>query len=324
MLPLTCVRPEETSNFDVLPNELGGEMRNRDLMIFSDQFRATDPAKIADAIRTTGFFAMENAVTPAFLEQIEDDVAQHRFGFNCNEVTGVIAGRQYYLVDMLAISKAFFDYCTDSTVFAISRELLGPQYRLKALRYYETRGGYHMQWHTDNKTDKNFAHIPGIIFITYVSDVADGEFQYISGSNKWSGESGHNDYTDAVVAEKYSKDIVSFKMPRGSMVIYDTYGVHRAKPVMHDETFVRKSLFFQTDASLDDAIRIIVNTAYLDKADDETRMFLGFGMPGDYTTYPQTGLESLPLTRETGKPLVEWVAKNAKKKIKQLISQRAS
>jgi hypothetical protein len=181
-----------------------------------------------------------------------------------------------------------------------------------------------MQWHTDNKTDQGFAHIPGIIFITYVSDVPDGEFQYISGSHRWSSEGGHNDYTDATVAEKYAKDVVSFKMPRGSMIVYDTYGIHRAKPVMHDDNFVRKSLFFQSDAGLENAVRIIVNTAYLDKIDEETKMFLGFGMPGDYATYPLTGLESLPLTRETSKPLIQWAARNAKQKIKRLIEPQAS
>jgi len=34
-----------------------------------------------------------------------------------------------------------------------------------------------MQWHTDNKTDKGFANIPGLIFIFYVSDVEYGQFQ---------------------------------------------------------------------------------------------------------------------------------------------------
>jgi hypothetical protein len=45
-----------------------------------------------------------------------------------------------------------------------------------------------MQWHSDNKTDQHFADQPGIILITYVSDVDDGEFQHISGSHKWSGK----------------------------------------------------------------------------------------------------------------------------------------
>jgi hypothetical protein len=49
--------------------------------------------KIADAIRMTGFFAIERAVTPDFLDKIEADVEQNRFGFNLNQVTGIFAYR---------------------------------------------------------------------------------------------------------------------------------------------------------------------------------------------------------------------------------------
>jgi hypothetical protein len=156
---------------------------------------------------------MEGAVTPDFISRIEADVARNRFGFNRNEITGVVADQQYYLVDMLAVSKAFFDYCTHPVVRGISRQLIGQQYRMSALRYYETLGGHHMQWHTDNKTDEHFADNPGIIFITYVSDVDDGEFQYISGSHKWSGKTAYNDYPDDLIAEQYAAEIVSFKLP---------------------------------------------------------------------------------------------------------------
>jgi hypothetical protein len=287
-------------------------------MIFTDKFLAVDPVKIADALRTSGFFAMEDAVTPDFLDRIEADVARNRFGFNLNQVTGVFCNRQYYLVDMLAVSKAFFEYCTHPAVFAISRQRLGPRFRLQSLRYYETFGKHYMQWHTDNKTDRGFAHIPGLIFIAYVSDVTDGEFQYVSGSQTWSGEKGYNDYPDEFVTDNYGKDIVGFKLPRGSVIIYNTYGIHRAKPVQ-DENFVRKSLFFQVDTELNNAERIIVNTAFVDKLDDETKMFLGFGLPGDYAVFPKTSLRSLPLTRDVGTPLLKWAVRKAKSKLTQLV-----
>ena len=45
-------------------------------------------------------------------------------------------------------------------------------------------------------------------------------------------------------------------------------------------------------------------------------MYLGFGLPGDYAAYPQTGLPSLPLTPDIGIALFKWVGSNAKKKIK--------
>jgi hypothetical protein len=289
-------------------------------MPFTEKFLAVDPAVIVDAIRTTGFFEIEGALNTEFLERIEADVARNRFGFNLNRVTGVFADRQYYLVNMLAVSKAFYDYCTHPAVLAVSRKLLGQRFRLQSLRYYETYGKHHMQWHTDNKTDRGFAHIPGLIFIAYVSDVADGEFQYVRGSHAWSGEKSYNDYPDELVAQQYGKDICSFKLPRGSVVIYNTYGIHRAKPV-GEEAFVRKSLFFQVDAELDNAEKIIVNTAFIERLDDELKMYLGFGLPGDYAEFPQTGLRSLPLTREMAVPLFKWGINNARSKVKGKVKQ---
>ena len=65
---------------------------------------------------------------------------------------------------------------------------MGNSFRLTALRYYETYGKHHMQWHTDNKTDKEFSKFPGLIFICYLSDVNDGQFQYIKRSHLWSSK----------------------------------------------------------------------------------------------------------------------------------------
>jgi hypothetical protein len=87
---------------------------------------------------------------------------------------------------------------------------------------------------------------------------------------------------------------------------------------VQDASFVRKSLFFQIDGSLDNSERILVNTAYLDKPDDETMMLLGFGLPGDYAPFPQTGLECMPLTGETGRPLLKWAAGKVKGRIKRI------
>ena len=136
---------------------------------------------------------------------------------------------------MLAVSKSFFNYCTHEKLLDICTNFLGDEYRLKALRYYENFGGQLMQWHTDNryydenkKGDTN-TKTPGLIFLAYVSDVEDGEFQYIKGSHLWSAENQHNDYTREYVEKNFSKDIVGFKKPRGSIVIYNTFGIHRAQ-----------------------------------------------------------------------------------------------
>src|SRR5690242_9663320 len=124
-----------------------------------------------------------------------------------------------------------------------------------------------MQWHTDNKTDRRFAHIPGLISIAYVEDVTAVEFQYVRASHVWSGEEAYNAYTDAFVTEHYSKDIISYKGPAGMIVIYNTYGIHRAKPVLNAD-FVRKSLFWQIDAQVTSAEPLLLNPEYFSVLDE--------------------------------------------------------
>ena len=87
------------------------------------------------------------------------------------------------------------------------------------MRNYENFGGQVMQWHTDNrfydKEKKGETHTtsPGLIFLAYISDVEDGEFQYIRGSHVWSGEYKHHDFTQEYIQNNYKEDVVGFKKP---------------------------------------------------------------------------------------------------------------
>ena len=58
----------------------------------------------------------------------------------------------------------------------------------------------------------------------------DGEFQYIKGSHIWSGKNTHHDYSAKFIEQNYEKDIVGFKGKKGTILIYNSWGVHRAKP----------------------------------------------------------------------------------------------
>ncbi len=276
-------------------------------MMFSEAFLQTDPQIIAEAIRTDGFFTMQSALSSEWLAQIANDVAAHPFAVNQNWVTGVYAEGQYYLTHMLACSRAFYDYCTHPKVLEISDTLLGDFYRLKAMRYYETYGHHHMQWHTDNKTDRGFAHIPGLIFICYVEDVNDGEFQYVRGSQNWSGDKAYSDYSDDFIEQNHGAEVVSFKAPKGTIVIYDTYGIHRAKPVFKRE-FVRKSLFFQVDSKVDSAEPILLNPSFVTTPlTPHLQTYLGFGKSAEYEVYPRTGFGTLPLKRFSPKLIMYWL-----------------
>lgn len=259
--------------------------------VFSEKFLNIDSSEIVEAINSVGYFTCEGALSSEFLSDIENDVEINRFSINKNQISGVYSENQYFLTNMLACSKAFFDYCTHEKVLNVCQEFMGDFFRLKAHRYYETYGNMRMAWHTDSKSSKGFDPITGLIFIAYVSDVNDGEFQYIQGSHEYSRNTGINDFSESLISGLQDK-IVSFKMPKGSVIVYNTHGIHRAKPV-YSSDFVRKSLFFQVDSN-DKSEPILVNTSYISNIDDKLKMYLGFGRDGCNVPFPQTDLSTLP------------------------------
>ena len=130
------------------------------------------------------------------MTSLEAEIKLYKLNINENKPSGVYSSGRYYFVNLLLISQSFYDYLTSNVVKNICSRYFGNSFRLKALRYYETIGRFHMRWHTDNKTDRSHAEIPGLIFIFYVSDVEDGEFQYVEGSQDWTGQKSYNDYSD--------------------------------------------------------------------------------------------------------------------------------
>ena len=178
-----------------------------------------------------------------------------------------------------------------------------------------------MQWHTDNKTDQEFSHIPGLIFIFYISDVDDGQFQYIEGSHLWSGKKAYNNYTDEYIQKNHKDKIKDFKMPSGSIIIYNTYGVHRAKPVFN-KSFVRKSVFFQVDSEINNSEPIILNTEFITKVNEDIKMFFGFGHRSNYKVYPKTSIYSLPLTKNILIILIKYILQRFLKSFKHLIPKK--
>ena len=264
------------------------------MQIFTSEFKEVDTKEVVRNLNDKGYFAFPSALTKNAVTTIESDSTKTKINLNSNLIGGVFFEKQFYQTKLLSVSKTFYNFATSSFVFKVCRQYLGEEFRLKALRYYETYGGHHMQWHTDNKTDRELALIPGIIFIFYVEDVEDGEFQYVEGSHLYSGKNAYSDYSDEFIENNYNEKIKSFKMGSGSLIIYNTYGIHRAKPVKN-KNFVRKSVFFQVDSNLKNAEPRIVNTEFITEMNTQIQMFLGFGLSGKYDVFPKTKLNSLPL-----------------------------
>ena len=100
-------------------------------------------------------------------------------------------------------------------------------------------------------------------------------------------------YSDQFISENYNNDILSFKGGKGDIIIYDTYGIHRAKKVINSN-FVRKSLFFQIDTNLNSAEPSLVNPSFFDKLNQKQSQFFGFGLKNESDTYPITNFKTLP------------------------------
>ncbi|WP_075533656.1 phytanoyl-CoA dioxygenase family protein [Candidatus Pelagibacter communis] len=281
--------------------------------VFTQEFLNCDNKKIVNEIKTKGFFKFENALTQDFINNIIDDVKNADLSLNKNNIAGVYFthGNQFFLTHMLAASKNFYNYCTNLKVINFCKEIFGNLFRLKALRYYENFGGQHMQWHTDNRRydrDKGETHTtaPGIIFLAYLSDVEDGEFQYIEKSHIWSGENTHHDYTVDYVEQNFKKDVVGFKGKKGTILIYNSWGVHRAKPT-NNKNFVRKTLFFQVEKDTSQSEPILLNAEFLNNLNDDVKMFLGFGKKATNDVYPNTDIYTMPLNKKTFKIFYKWI-----------------
>ena len=276
--------------------------------------------QISEALHENGFIKVEGCFSRKFVEAIKADVEAHRFYLNRNGLTGVYSDTQYYFVNLLAASRTFVSFITSQKLKNALTSYFPGGCRLKALRYYETYGGHHMQWHTDNKTARGFAEIPGLIFIFYCEDVVDGEFQYIRGSHKWSSERGFNDYSDEYITKNHGDEIVKFAGPAGTLVIYNTYGIHRAKPVKRRD-YVRKSVFFQVDAAINDGETLIVNPSLFDPshfADQWLFKFLGFGAPSTYGVWPRTDIADVPL-RSLAPHIFNFIRRRPKRVVTSLL-----
>ena len=291
------------------------------LDFFSRDFQNLEINNISKQIKEKGYFAFSRAINQETINKIHQDATKFKLNLNDNSIRGVYTDNQYFLTNLLSVSKKFYDFVSSQIVFDICKIYLGTKFRLKALRYYETYGKHKMQWHTDNKTDEKFSHIPGLIFIFYVSDVDDGQFQYIEGSHLWSGKKAYNNFTDEYIQQNYRDRIKDFKLPSGSLIIYNTYGIHRAKPVFN-KNFVRKSVFFQVDSEINNSEPIILNTEFITKVNDDIKMFFGFGKRSDYEVYPKTSITSLPLTKNILKILIKYTLQRFLKSFKRLIPKK--
>jgi hypothetical protein len=260
--------------------------------------------RIVSDLKNKGFFAFEQALTPHYVEELLQEIDFNQLLLNNNDVGVVKAQDIKFFTHCLAGSKKTYDVITSRRILDICKEYFDDNYKLTNHRVYQTSKNSHMPWHTDNnrqigKQLSEKHNMPGLLFLFYLSDVEKNAFQYIKDSHKWSRKySGEIYLSDSYIDSKYGEDILTFPMKKGSFILCDIHGIHRAEP-FHDQNYNRTTLLFQVDQvgsnNVGHGEKNIVNTEYLENLTPEVMDYLGFGFKRDYPAFPNTSIGTMTL-----------------------------
>ena len=260
---------------------------------FSQDFLNISSKEISKEISTNSFFYKKSILDEKIINNIISETELFNVKFNSLDISSVHDIDGYYMSNGLGKSKSLFNLLTSDKIIDISKEYLGEKFRLKCHRVYSVGSGIKNPWHTDDKKyGRKNENIKGLVFIIYLNDVFEGEFQAIKKSHLFSRDFKYPNF-DTHYIEKYKDSIVSFKMPKGSLVIFDNKTIHRAKPYLNF-LWRRKSLFFQIDNEIEDGEKIIVKTEFIKDLSYNQNMLLGMGMPSNMPHEPsKTAISTL-------------------------------
>jgi hypothetical protein len=260
---------------------------------FSTSFNNLDELSISNSINKDSFFSEEKAVNENIVDKLLEEVDLFNLKPNSLDISAVHADDGYYMSSGLAKSETLYNLLTSEKIMKISKNYLGDKFRLKCHRVYSVSPGVRKPWHTDDKKyGSKTQNKKGLVFMIYLNDVFHGEFQVIKSSHLFSSDFEHPNFDEDVIRD-FKDKVVSFKYPKGSIIIFDNKAIHRAKPYFN-YFWKRKSLFFQIDDEINDGEKIIINTRFVKKIDDNIINYLGLGKSANMPHEPaKTQIETL-------------------------------
>ena len=245
--------------------------------MFSDTFNNLTGNDISNIIQKESFFSIKSAVDKNTISKILNEVDLFNLKLNSNDINPVHSNDGYFASSAIAKSSTLYNLLTSEKIFDISRSYLGDEFRLKCHRVYSTNPFTRGVWHTDNKDHgKVNTKVRGLVFMIYLNDTYTGEFQAIKYSHLNSHKFDFSNFDEDHIKKFRQDDIHNFKYPEGSIIIFDSRTIHRAKPY-YNILWSRKSLFFQIDNDIEDGEKIVINTSFVKKFTPELSSYLGIG-----------------------------------------------
>lgn len=272
--------------------------------IFSTAFAKISSYQIISEVREKGYFAFEGALNEAFVDQLLEEINFNQILMNTNDTGVVTSYDTKFLTHCLANSEKAYNLITSQNVLELCNVYFQEKFKLTNHRIYQTTRMQYMPWHTDNnkQKDKRLSSkhgMPGLLYLFYLSDVTKNPFQFVENSHKYSHQYDSENYlSNKLINNSYAKDIVTFKMKKGSLILCDTHGIHRAEPY-RDKNYKRTTLLFQVDevgnSNEGHGEKNLVNTEYLKNLTPELMDYLGFGFNRTYPAFPVTSISTLPI-----------------------------
>ena len=270
---------------------------------FTTTFNQVNTIKIADELKHgKGYYIIENGISPEIVSEIVNTLDVDEFLVNNNNVGVVHSNGMSFHSHTLTVSKECYDIITNDKIRSICNNFFDGPYKLSNQRFYETRNKAHMPWHTDNNVQAGNTfvgkhNLPGILFLFYLSDVADtNPFQFISESYKWSSTHKERYFSDNLIAQNHADNLVTVRASKGTLILCNTHMIHRAEP-FERPGFKRFTFLFQVDALSDDYVghgeKLLINPAFIDDTNPAILSYLGFGLESNYPTFPQTSIATM-------------------------------
>ena len=149
-------------------------------LLFSDKFNSITKNEITEIISRESFFSMERVIDSKIVDKMMSEVDLFKLNLNSTEISSVHADDGYFSSNAIAKSNTLFKLLTSEKILKIGKQYLGNEFRLKCHRVYSINTIVKQAWHTDNKKYGTIDEkVKGIVFIIYLNDVFNGEFQAI-------------------------------------------------------------------------------------------------------------------------------------------------
>ena len=233
-----------------------------EIIFFIKKFFYFKKKLVSSEISKNGYLVIENFVNGDVCNKIIDEINEFitkypEETFNVNDKNSDFRiwgfenfsdeAKKYLMNKKLSqIINNYDIFFKNNKSFVLGAKLIANDHRMGS------GGG---EWHKD-RASRKFKYCKALIYLNDVDD-NNGPFQYVKGSHKSSfliknfikKNFGFDKkfFLNEEIYNNFSKDIVTFKKPKGTVIIFDGTGIHRGKPIEKNIRYALTNYYRNSD-----------------------------------------------------------------------------